>query len=259
MAARAIWKGVLRCADLELPVKLYAAVEDHDVHFRLLHAPDRQPVVQRMVHPGTGETVPADRIRRGFEVEPGVFVVLDDADLEAARPRRSRRLEITRFVPAAEIDHRWYERPYYLGPDGDPADHYAFADALGRSGREGVVRWAMRDTSYVGALRVHAGQLLLVTLRHAGEVIAAERLPAPAGRELGQRELRMAEQLVEALAGEPEREAFADSYRQRLLELIAAKAEGGTVRLRKLRPKAPSDDLEASLEASLRAAGGAGG
>ena len=260
MAARAIWKAVLHLGDASVPVKLYSAVEDRGVHFRLLHAKDRVPVEQKMVHPGTGEPVPYEEIRRGWEAEPGTFVVLDDEDLAAAEPEASRDVEITRFVPPETIDHRWYDRPYFLGPDGDGTAYAALARALADSGREGVARWTMRKKSYLGALVPEDGRLALVTLRPAAAVISAEELDAPSGRTLEAREKKMARQLVAALAGDDDLSAFRDEYRERVLELVAAKAEGKAAEVRSIRrKKAPEGSLADVLEASLAEAKGAAG
>lgn len=261
MAARAIWKGVLRFADVEVPVKLYSAVEDRKVHFRLLAGGgkgggERKPVEQRMVEPDSGKTVPAEKIRKGYEAEPGLFVVLDEEDLAEAEPPPSRDVEITRFVPAEAIDPPWYERPYWLGPDGDEAagPYFALARALEREGREGVARWTMRKKGYLGALRPRDGRLMLVTLRHAGEVIAAADLPAPRGRPLAERELAMARQLVAALEDDFRPEEYRDEHRESLRELIEAKAEGAPIEIKKFRPKAATDDLDRALAASLEQA-----
>lgn len=256
MAARAIWKGVLRFADVEVPVKLYSAVEDRKVHFRLLDAERKAPVEQRMVHPENGEPVPKEEVRKGYEAEPGVFVVLDDEDLAAAQPPPSRDIELTRFVDPDEIDPPWYERPYWLGPDGEEAHqpYFALARALEREGRQGVARWTMRKKGYLGALSTRDGRLMLVTLRHAGEVISAADLPAPRGRKLAERELAMARQLVEALEDEFRPEEYQDEYRESVRELIAAKAEGKPAKVVELRPKPPADDLDRALAASLERA-----
>lgn len=255
MAARAIWKGVIRFGDVELPVKLYSAVQDQKVHFRLLDEDASGRVKQQMVAPASGEAVPREEVRRGFEADPGVFVVLDDEEVEALLPEPSRDIEVTRFVPEAEIDHRWYDRPYYLGPDGgdDVArDYFALAEALGKRGREGVARWTMRNKEYVGALRPEGDYLALVSLRYAGEVIPTSALEAPGGRELDPKEVAMAKQLVEALADDFEAESYRDEYRDRVLELIEAKAEGKTIELAAPEPeKGEPDDLSAALEASL--------
>ena len=255
MAARAIWKGVVTFGSVELPVKLYSAAQDQKVHFRLLHAKDREPVEQRMVHPETGEVVPKEEVRRGYEVEPGTFVVLDDEDLEAAKPEKSRTIEITRFVPKPVINHPWYDRPYYLGPDGEVAgDYFALAQALEAEEREGVARWTMRNKEYVGALRSIDGYLVLISMRYAGEVVSASQLPAPAGRDLNPKEVSMAEQLVSMLEDDFRPGDFRNEYQDRVRELIETKARGGEVKVKKFVRKKPSDSLAGMLEASLQGA-----
>lgn len=257
MAARAIWKGVIRFDAVEVPVKLYAAVEERNVQFRLLDEESRAPVRQRMVNPTTGDEVPFAETKKGYEAERGTFVVLEEEELEELRPEPSRDIEITRFVPPAEIDHRWYQRPYYLGPDaasddGAERDYFALAGALAKKDREGVARWTMRHKEYVGALRAEGDHLMLVTLRHAGEVIPASALEAPGGRALAAEELEMAEKLLSALEDDFDPSRYQDEYRGRVLELIAAKAKG-----RKLAapaaapPKAEPESLAKALEASL--------
>lgn len=257
MAARAMWKGVIRFEGVELPVKVYAGVEERRVHFHLLSPGTGERVRQRMVDPASGDEVPAEEVRKGFEAEPGRFVVLSDEELAEIRPEPSRTIEVTRFVDRSEIDHRWYLRPYYLGPDDGEAatEHYfALAAALAKRGEEGVARWTMRNKAYAGSLHERDGYLMLVTLRHAGEVIAAGQLEAPGGEAIPERERKMAEQLVEAYADDLRPEEFRDQHRERVEELIAAKAEGTPVKLRKLEPKKETASLAGALERSLAAA-----
>ena len=251
--ARAIWKGVIRLGDDAIPVKLYSAATDRTVRFRLLHAETGRPVKQRMVNPETGETVPYDEIRRGYELEDGVFVVLDDEELEALEPEKSREIEVLQFQAPAVIDHRWYDRPYHLGPDGDPEPYYALADALEAESKEGLLRWTMRNKEYVGALRVRDGHLMLVTLRRPGELVPDTALDAPDAPEPEERELDMAEQLVSTLAEPFDPEDYRDEYRERVLELIEAKAEGEAIEFRQPEKKRAAGDLAASLQASIEA------
>lgn len=252
--ARAIWKGVIRFSGAEVPVKLYSAVEDRTVRFRLLHEKSGRPVKQRMVDPASGDVVEHDEIRRGYEVESGSFVVLDDEDLEGVQPESSRDIEITRFLDPQVIGHPWYDRPYHLGPDGDAEGYFALVDALEAEAKEGLARWTMRNREYVGALRAVDGHLMMITLRHADEVIPASALEPPSGRAPEKQELKMAEQLVSALSGAFDPEDFEDEYRGRVLELVEAKAEGKTLKLRKPKARVETDDLAGSLKASLAAA-----
>jgi DNA end-binding protein Ku len=251
--ARAIWKGVIRFDGVSAPVKLYSAVQDRGVSFRLLAADTLRPVKQRMVNPVTGAVVPYDEVRRGFEVEPGTFVVLSEEELEAIQPEPSREIAVDGFLDPAAIDHAWYDRPYFLGPDENPIAYYALVDALAAEEREGLVRWTMRNKEYVGALRSEDGRLVLITLRRADEVIQASALEPPRGRDPDPRELAMAEQLVAALEDSFDPADYRDEYRDRVLELVTAKAEGQTVEFRQPAEREPADDLARSLEASLRA------
>lgn len=252
--AATIWKGVIRLGEEAVPVKLHSAVTDRTIRFRLLDQPGGAPVEQRMVDPDTGKTVPFEKIRRGFETETGEIVVLEDKEIEKLEPPESRDIEIVRVVPSAAIDHRWYVRPYWLAPDGDPEAYFALAQALEEDDREGVARWTMRKKEYQGALHPRDGYLMLVTLRHASEVVSAAELEGPTGRELDPRERAMAIQLIEALSGEFEPESYQDEYRNRVAELIEAKASGKRVRIEPERERRRPESLATALEKSLEQA-----
>src|SRR5262249_17685506 len=173
-----------------------------------------------MIEPESGKEVPNEEIKKGFEVEPGTFVILEDKELEALEPKQSRDIEISEFLPSDAIPPEYYDRPYYLGPDGTTAAYFAVAEALSNQGKEGVARWVMRKQPYVGALGVLGDHLVLYTLHSAEEVLSAKDLPSPAGRAPDKRELSMAKQLVEMLQGEFDPKQFKDEYRQRVMEFI---------------------------------------
>lgn len=254
MAARAIWKGVLALGSTEVPVKLYSAVEPRKVSFRLLHESDREPLKQRMVDPESDEVVEYREALRGYPTDDGRVVILDAEELNALEPEPSRDIEMTRFVPAGAVDPQWYDRPYWLGPDGSTDDYFALTAALEESGRVGIAKWVMRKKDYIGALRAEDGYLMLVTLRHAGEVVSADALQPPGGRALDARELKMASQLVEALAGEFEPEQYRDEYAARVMELVEAKAKGRKLPKKRARRKTADVSLADALEKSLKAA-----
>ncbi|HEX6086988.1 MAG TPA: Ku protein [Thermoanaerobaculia bacterium] len=249
--ARAIWKGVVHVGTLTVPVKLYTAVKEHTVHFRLLHKTDKQPVKQQLVSSANDESIEYAEVKKAFPIARGRLVMLEKEELEKLEPKDSRDIEVTRFVDAGDIDHRWYERAYYLGPDGNAKSYFAAAAALAKKKKEGVARWVMRDRSYVGALRAENGYLMLITLRHAEEIIAAEALKPPAGRPLAQREVEMAGQLLAALHDTFDPAQFQDEYRERVMELIETKAAGRKPKVVKFRPKKESDDITDALAASL--------
>ena len=252
MTARAMWKGVLRIGDERVPVKLHAAVEDHDIHFRLLNRKDLTPVTQSLVDPETGEVVPYKEAQRGYLTAERELVILQPAELEPLMPKESRDIELKQFVPAGAIDAQWYDRPYYLGPDQSVAAYAALTIALERSGSEGIASWVMRKKAYFGALRIHAGNLVLVSLRHAGEVVTVDSLGLPAGAALDSKELEMAKQLMQMLEGNFEPESYRDEYRDQVRALIESKKLGKRPKLKLVRSKSQSDDLRAALAASLR-------
>ncbi|MBR9990317.1 MAG: Ku protein [Gemmatimonadetes bacterium] len=256
MAARAMWKGRIRFGDVDVPVKLYSAIRSSSgLHFRLLHEKDLQPVKQMMVNPATGEIVDYEDVHRAFPTDDGLLVMLDEEELAALEPEASRDIEVTRFVDPEVITHAWYDRPYYLGPDDSDPEYFALAEALRRQKKEGIARWVMRKKEYVGALRLEGDYLMLMTLRHTGEVVPASTLNAPAGRALDKREVDMATQLVAALEGDLELEAYHDEYRERVLELVEAKTEGKVLQFpRAPRKKIADDSLSDILEQSLKAA-----
>jgi len=253
MAARAIWKGVVHVGTIEVPVKLYSAVSDHTVRFRLLHKTDKEPVKQQLVSAESDETIEYAEVKKAYPIAGGRLVLLEPEELDELKPKSSRDVTISRFVDAGAIDHRWYERAYYLGPDGNQKAYFAAAAALEKKRKEGVAHWVMRDREYIGALRAENGYLMLIVLRHAEEIIAAESLQPPAGRALTQKELQMAEQLIEALHGEFNPSQYKDEYRARVMELVESKAAGHKPKLKVFRPKKAQepDEITDVLEASL--------
>jgi len=253
MAARAIWKGEIKLGTQKLPVKLYSAIEDKSVRFHILDDTKRNRVKQHMVEPDSGKEVETQDIRKGYEIEPGRFVILEDEDLEALRPKPSREIEIRGFVPVKAIPQQFYERPYYLGPDGDQNDYFAFARALESEGREGIAHWVMRNKAYSGALGAEDGYLVLSTLRNAGEVIAADELPKPAGRAPTKKEIDLAKHLVSMLEGDFNPADYKDEYRERVLEFIAKKAKGHAPRLAPAKTKRTTTSLDSVLAKSIAA------
>ena len=252
MSIRAMWKGIIHFDAIRVPVKLYGAIENRNVHFRLLHRGDLEPVHQMLVNPETDEVVPYENTGRAYITESGDRVLLNQSELEALEPAPSRDIEIIGFLPQHGVDHRWYDRPYYLGPDEDSAEFFALADALEAMRVEGLARWVMRNKSYVGALQLYQGYPMLMSLHHAEEIIPVETLAPPKGPPLDQRELGMARQLIEMLESEFQPQEYHDEFRERVLAMLAAKAQGKKVR--KLAPprRKRSMDISQALEASIQ-------
>ncbi len=254
MTMRAMWKGVIRFGEMAVPVKLYSALEDRAVHFRLLHRHDLAPVRQALVNPDTDEVVPFDATGRAYITDSGDRVLLKREELEALVPEPSRDITVLGFLPRQAIDHRWYDRPYYLGPDGTSAEFFALADALEELQVEGLAHWVMRNKDYVGALQLYQGYPLLMSLHHTEEIVPVEALQPPQGAPLDERELGLARQLIEMLDAEFQPEQYHDEYRQRVREMLAAKAQGKRVRLSAPPRRERAVDIRHALEASIQQA-----
>lgn len=252
MPARAIWKASLEFGGVRVAAKLYAAVEDRGVQFRLLHAKDGVPVRQRLVDRGSQKEVAPEDAQRGLELEPGLFVVMRPREIAAATPKPSRVIEVMRFVPLAAIDSSWYERPYFLGPDASAADYGALLRALGETHLCGIARWTLRGKRYFGALEARDSHLALIALRPAQEHVAALPLPAP-DKSIREGERELASQLVAALAGRFDPALLRDAYRERVLALVEAKSKGRSYRARRETMPRSVGDLQRALQQSLRA------
>lgn len=251
MAARAMWKGVLHLGPETVPVKLYSAIEDRSVHFRLLDEKSGEPVRQQLIDPSQGdEVVSYDEVRRGFDIGDG-FVVLQKEELDALAPKPSREITVSRFVAPQKLGAEWYVRPYYLGPDGDEEGYFALARALAEEGKEGIAHWVMRNHEYSGVLREEQGFLLMITLRHADEIIARADLPRPEGRAHSEKERKMAEQLVAAYEDVFDPTQYRDEYRERVLAFVEAKAQGKKPKLKRAPAKPSEERLSDALAKSL--------
>jgi DNA end-binding protein Ku len=253
MSARAMWKAELTLGELKVPVKLYSAVQDTKVHFRLLHAADNAPVRQQMVDPETEQPVAQPELKVAVPVERGVYVLLTEEEQAALTPKPSRLISVEQVVEASAIDERWFDRPYYLGPDGDDDGYFAVAETLAKRNAVGVAHWVLRNKSYVGALTGNGGYLLLDTLRYVQQIVEVGAVRPTASRAPDKREIALAEQLIGALEDRFDANEFRDEYQEQLRNMLAAKAAGKVVRFPKAPKRERGDSLVASLQASLKA------
>lgn len=256
MAARPVWKGIVVFDDVRLPVKLYSAARDQNVHFRLLHAADMVPVRQQMVDPRSDEPVAETDVVRGVEVEEGIYVKVALQERVALEPLASRDIEISQVLAPGQMDVRWLDRPYYLGPDGDDEGYMAFSQAL--ANRTAIAHWVMRKKRYHGAIRSRSGYLTLQTLHAPEELVPIDAVQAPAQQSPHTEELALARQLVHALADGFDPEAYQNTYRTKLKALIEAKAHGAAIEMPQAPPRPAVRSLAESLEKSLRATSGEG-
>ncbi len=250
---RSIWNGTITFGLTVLPIKVHSATEDKSVHFHQVHAPDGAQIRQKRICSKEGKEVPYKQVAKGYELRGGKYVLLTQEEIDAAAGERSRLIELEEFVRAEEIDPVYYDRTYYLGAGDDGEDAYRLVhDALARAQRVGIGRWVFHNREYLVAIRPLEDLLALHTMRFADELVSADDLDiSKPSRAPTNREIEMAGQLVESLHEQFHPEAFADSYRDRVLELIENKASGKDPDLPEVEEEQDQPDLFKALEASL--------
>ena len=228
------------------------------MRFHQLHAPDNSRIQQKRVCAADGEEVPFEEIVKGYEISPGRYVVVDPDELREIIPEATHTIDIEEFVELSQIDPIFYDKAYYLVPDKRAEKPYKLlTEAMARTNKVGIARFVMRTKQYLCALRAVDGALLLSTMLFADEVIPLSGLDglAEADVDLSDRELAMAEQLIDSLGADFEPEKYTDTYREQILDIIARKADGEEFTAPAV-TAAPGAvvDLMAALEASLAAA-----
>jgi DNA end-binding protein Ku len=254
-----IWTGSISFGLVTVPVKLTPAVKSRDVSFNQLEEGTGSRIRLRRVSEQTGEEVSTDRIVKGYEIEKGRYVVVEKSELETLAPKASHTIEIEDFVDLADIDPIYFDTPYYVLADEKASKPYRLlVEAMTQLQKVAIGRVVIRAKERLVAIRPMDGMLCVETMHYADEIVAREKLDGvPAGGDVNERELEMAMQLVEALAGAFAPDKYHDEYREQLLELIDQKAAGQEIVARP-EPEAPAKvlDLMAALEASLKRAGG---
>jgi DNA end-binding protein Ku len=256
---RAIWSGAISFGLVNIPVKLYSAVSKKTVRFHQIDAESGVRVRQKRVGPD-GEEIPYEQIVKGYEIGPDRYVTIAPEELEALEPQKTRTIDIEDFVDLEQIDPIYYDHPYYLAPDTGASKAYKLlVDAMEDSGKVAVARVVLRSKEHLVAIRPRNGALAMETMLFADEVIPAESLEELAAADgdvqTSDRELAMANQLIESLASDFEPGKYRDEYRERVLDLIERKAQGETIVIEE--PAAePQEvpDLMAALEASIASA-----
>lgn len=262
--ARAMWTGAISFGLVNVPVKLYAAARSKDVRFHQLHEPDRARIQMKRFCSAEDVEVPYDEIVKGYEIGPDEYVIITREELEQLEPAVSRGIEIEEFVDLADIDPVYFEHSYYLVPDKGGAKAYSLLrQAMEASGRVALGRVVLRQKQYLVALRATGNALAMSTLYYPDEVVTPAELEGLPGDDVkaSDKEVKMAEQLIETLYTEFEPEKYRDEYREQLLELIEEKASGKTVVSMPAKQPAATKvtDLMAALEASIAAAKKDGG
>lgn len=227
--ARSIWKGSISFGLVNIPVGLYAAETRQELQFHLLDKRDKSPVRYKRVSEKSGKEVPWNEIVRGYEYAQGSYVILSDEDLKRANPVATQTIDITDFVDAAEINPVYFDKPYYLAPDKKGTKGYALLrEALRRSGKVGIATVVIRTRQYLAAVLPEDDVLVLELLRYAHELRDAGELEVPQGEAgVSDRELEMAERLIEGMVSEWQPDKYADTYEKDVMDLIERRVESG--------------------------------
>src|SRR5215211_3626338 len=255
---RSIWTGAISFGLVNVPVKLYSAVQKKTVRFHQLHEKDGVRIQQKRVCPADDEEVAYDHIVKGYEITPDQYVVVEPAELEAIEPRKTKTIDIEDFVDLEEIDPLYYDHPYYLLPGTGAAKPYKLlVTAMNDAQKVAIARVVIRQKEQLVAIRpTDDGVLAMSTMNFADEVIGADKFDDAPGDEVetSKREVDMAKQLIESLSSEWEPGKYHDTYRERVLELIEQKAQGKEIAVQPVEEPQPVPDLMAALEASVKAA-----
>lgn len=254
MAPRSIFNATITFGLVNVPIKLHTATDNKTVRFREVHETDGAPLEHRRLDPDTGDVVPYDDIVKGFEIAEGEYVVLTKEEVKAAAGERTKTIPIEEFVPAADMDPVYFAKTYYVGPrEGGEAAYKALQTALEETGRAGIGRMTFHDREYLVAVRALDDVLALHQLRFADEVAGEDELElAEPGRGPSEREVKMAGSLVDSMATDFTPEDYDDTYRERVVAMIEAKAKGKQIVKPKEDEPAEESDLFAALEASVK-------
>jgi DNA end-binding protein Ku len=258
--ARPVWTGSISFGLVNIPIKVYSAIESHRVAFRELEKGTGDRIRHKRIAEGSGHEVAWDKIQKGFAIGKDRYVILSDEELEAAEPQRSHTIEIRQFVPLADIDPVAWDQSYYVGPDGEAASkaYVLLREAMAKEERVAVGMFVMRTKEFVGCLRPQGRVLALHTMYFADEVRAAEDVVSIPRATPSAAELQMARRLVDSLAGPWDPRAFEDTFRKNVLELAKKKERGEVIETKPGRAEPGRVlDLMSALKATLEKGGGA--
>src|ERR1700739_751540 len=250
--AASVWSGYLTFGLISMPVRLFSGARSNGVSFNMLHRPDQQRVKQQYICPAENKVVERSEIVKGYEFRKDEYIVIEPEEIKKIEPQTAKRMEIVRFVKSGDGDPVYFESSYYMVPEEAGRRPYALlTKALEESEYVAIAKLTMHNREYTVFLRPHEGGMMLHTMYYAEEVRQVEGFGAP-DVELKDAEVKVAHQLIEALAAEWDPEKYHDSFQENLKKLIETKLEGGKV-VEIDRPKklAPVVDLMAALKQSL--------
>lgn len=249
---RSIWTGSISFGLINIPIKLYSAVQESTLDLDMLDSKDHSHIKFQRVNEKTGKEVKFADIVKGYQVDDK-YIVLEDADFEAADAEKTKLIEVVNFVNEKEIDSIYYEQPYYVEPDKNGTKAYALLrDALQKSGKVGVTTFVLRNKESLAILKPYGNAIVLNRIRFAQEIRDTADLKLPGVSKTKSKEIEMAHKLVEQLTEKFDISDFKDTYTDKLLKIIKAKSKGKKTTAPKMKVvHKQSDDLMDMLKASL--------
>jgi DNA end-binding protein Ku len=251
---RSIWSGAVGFGLVNIPVKIFSAIESSSLDLDMLDKKDHSHIKYQRVNENTGKEVAWEDIVKGYKYNND-YIVLDDADFERANAKKTKLIEINDFVKTDEIDYLFYESAYYLAPDKNGERAYMLLkEALKKTNKVGVATFVMRNKENLAALRATDKVIVLHKLHFAEEIRNVEDVNLPAKVEIKGKELEMAVSLINQLTGKFDITKFKNTYTEELLKVIEEKAKGVTPGKPKFKiERTKSEDLMEQLKASLGA------
>jgi DNA end-binding protein Ku len=255
--ARSLWTGSINFGLVNVPVKAFTAVRDHDVHFHQLDKKSGARIRYRKVSEETGKEVDSDDIALGYEIKSGKYVTFDEKEIDALRPPSNKLIDVSDFVALEEIDPIYYENTYWLVPNGEGSrkSYGLLLAAMEEEDRVGIGTVVLRDRQHLAAVRPLDGALAMSTMRFADEIVKRSEIEGmPRRIKPDPKALRMATQLIEGLSSEWDPTKYHDTYTESLRKRISAKNSGKEIVETAEKPEGRVLDLMAALEASVDAA-----
>ena len=249
---RSIWTGSISFGLINIPIKLFSAVQESSLDLDMLDSKDHSNIKFKRVNESTGKEVAYENIVKGYKMDSG-YVVLEDEDFEAADAVKTKMIEIINFVDEQEIDSLYYEQPYYLEPEEPAMKAYALLrDALQLSGKVGVTTFVLRNKEGLAILKPYKNVIVLNRIRFAQEIREPSELKLPPVSKNKTKEMDMANKLVAQLTEKFNIEKYKDTYTAKLLKIIKEKSKGKKISVPKMKVVyKQSDNLMDMLKASL--------
>jgi len=253
--ARSIWSGTLSFGLVNISITLHPATKSKNLHFHLLNKEDKHPVSYQKLDAAEGKALSAEDIVKGYELEKGSYVVMEEKDFQAAEIKTGRSIDVLDFFSAEEVDPIYFQKTYYLAPTGVSAKAYhLLVKVLREENKAAAVRFVLRNKQNLGLLRVIEPALALHTMFYADEIVQAKQLLKEPEFTINPEELELARLLVSKLSGTFKAEKYKDEYRRNLEKIIKEKIEGKEVAVPKAVEKRPVIDIMSALKESVEKA-----